>query len=404
MLSVEQASEIVLKNVVRNPAESAPLPDALGRVLAEDIASDIDMPPFDRSMMDGYALNAQDAQFAPARLEIVGFIPAGAFPKSSLEPGQAAKIMTGAPLPVGADAVREFEKTSLLNHGQTVEIQEAVRTGQNIVKQASELSKGEIVLTAGTYIHPAVVGLLASLGKANVQVFQAPRVAILSTGDELVEPAALPLQGQIRNSNSFTLQALCTSMGLQTQMLGIAKDDKSILRHKIELGLSADILLITGGVSVGDHDFVKDVFDELGLEIHFQKVAIKPGKPTVFAKNAEKVIFGLPGNPVSCATVFEVLVRPAIRKMLGYPVYHNAMVKAVLTNYFANRSQRENYHPCVTWYEEGEFFCRPLTTRGSGDISAYAKANSYLVCPIDCTELVEGTQATVILRDEYYLT
>ena len=193
MLSVEQASEIVLKNVVRNPAESAPLPDALGRVLAEDIASDIDMPPFDRSMMDGYALNAQDAQFAPARLEIVGFIPAGAFPKFSLEPGQAAKIMTGAPLPVGADAVREFEKTSLLNHGQTVEIQEAVRTGQNIVKQASELSKGEIVLTAGTYIHPAVVGLLASLGKANVQVFQAPRVAILSTGDELVEPAALPL-------------------------------------------------------------------------------------------------------------------------------------------------------------------------------------------------------------------
>lgn len=404
MLNVKEASEIILKNIVRQESVSVNLEEALGKILASDVTSDVDMPPFNRSMMDGYALNAQDAQLTPAKLRIVGFISAGSFPKFTLEPGQAAKIMTGAPLPDGADAVREIEKTQLSETGLHIEILESVKPGQNLVKQATEVAAGEIVLTAGTYIHPSVIGLLASVGKYEVEIFRPPEVSILSTGDELVDPHILPLQGQIRNSNSFFMHALCKKMGLQTKMLGIAKDDENALRKKIILGLHSDVLLITGGVSMGDHDYVKDVFDELGFEIQFEKVAIKPGKPTVFAKKDKKIIFGLPGNPVSCATVFEILVRPALRKMMGFPVYPDALVKATITQYFANKTKRENYHPCVTWYEDGQFFCRPLITKGSGDVVAFSRGNSYLLCPIDVTEILEDTEVNVILRDDYYLT
>lgn len=404
MLSVKEASEVILKNVVRRESVAVKLEQALGKILAVDVESDMNMPPFDRSMMDGYALNAQDAQLAPAKLRIVGFIPAGSFPKFTLEPGQAAKIMTGAPLPEGADAVREIEKTQLSDSGLHVEILEPVKPGQNLVKQATEVAAGEVVLTAGTFIHPSVIGLLASVGKCDVEIFRPPEIAILSTGDELVNPGVLPLQGQIRNSNSYVLQAMCMKMGLQVKMLGIAKDDLHALRKKLTLGLKSDVLLITGGVSMGDHDYVKDVFDELGFDILFDKVAIKPGKPTVFAKKDKKVIFGLPGNPVSCTTVFEILVRRALRKMMGFPVYPDAIVKATITQYFANKAKRDNYHPCVTWYEEGQFFCRPLVTKGSGDIVAYSRGNSYLICPVEVTEILEDSEVTVVLRDDYYLT
>ena len=403
MISVKQASEIVLKASPRQSIVRVALEDALGKVLAEDVKSDIDMPPFHRSMMDGYAVVAADTQKAPVKLRVVGYVPAGSFPKFHLQSGDAAKIMTGAPVPEGADAVREVEKTKELAHGSEVQMLEAVSNGQNIAPRGSEVKASDVVLPAGTYIHSAVVGLLAAVGEVDAKVFRVPQIAILATGDELVDPRLKPRQGQIRNSNSYALTALCKQMGLQPQFLGIAKDERSSLRNKIVQGMKHDVLLVTGGVSMGDRDYVGDILKELGVEISFEKVAIKPGKPFVFGKIKNKSIFALPGNPVSSSTVFEVFVRPALRKMMGFPAYQNPVVKAKLTEYFRNKSGRENYHPCVTWYENGCFYCRPLNTKGSGDIMGYARSNSYLICPIDKKELVQGQEIDVLLRGDYYL-
>ncbi len=404
MISVRDAIEITLANTPRQKPVEADFTRCIGTVLAEDVLSDMDMPPFNRSMMDGYALASDDALLAAAKLQVVGFIPAGSNPKFKLQPGQAAKIMTGAPLPEGADAVREVEKVRLLDQGRVVEILEPVKPGLNVVPKGAEVKAGEAVLTAGTYIQAPIIGLLAATGKVKVKIYKPPEVAILATGDELVDPHIKPMPGQIRNSNSFTLQALCLRLGLKSRILGVAKDDKNALRFKIVEGLKYDVLLMTGGVSMGDLDLVQDVLKELGGHFYYQKVAIKPGKPTVFGKVGEKLVFALPGNPVSSATVFEVIVRPALRKMMGYPVYQNPIVTAVLTEYFANHSQRENYHPAVCWYEDGQFFCRPLRTRGSGDIVSFARSNSYLICPIDKKEIYENEPVQVMLREDFYLT
>ncbi len=404
MISVRDAIEITLANTPRQKTIETEFTRCLGAVLAEDIVSDIDMPPFDRSMMDGYALAADDALLAAARLQVVGFIPAGSHPKFKLQPGQAAKIMTGAPLPEGADAVREVEKVRLHDQGRVVEILEPVKPGLNVVPRGAEVRAGEPVLTAGTYIQAPMIGLLAATGKVKVKIYKPPDIAILATGDELVDPHIKPMPGQIRNSNSFMLQALCARLGLKARILGVAKDDKNALRFQIAQGLKHDVLLMTGGVSMGDLDLVQDVLKELGVKLFYQKVAIKPGKPTVFGKIGDKLVFALPGNPVSSATVFEVIVRPALRKMMGYPVYQNPQVTANLTEYFANKSQRENYHPSVCWYEDGQFFCRPLETRGSGDIASFARSNAYLICPIDRTEMFENERVQVLLREDFYLT
>lgn len=405
MISVREATDIILQQARRLPKKRVSLPDSLGKILATDIVSDIDMPPFNRSMMDGYALCWQDAQIAPAKLQVLGFVQAGTNPKFTIEPGQAAKIMTGAPLPRGADSVCQVEKTNATGAGTVVEILEPVTKGQNVVMQAAEVTRGEVVMAAGTYITPAVIGLLAATGNVQIDVFRMPEVAILATGDELVEPGVKPLQGQIRNSNSYTLQALSHKIGLRTHLLGVAKDDKSGLRSKITQGLQQDVLLITGGVSVGDFDLVNAVMRDMQLQILFENVSIKPGKPTMFALTKDhRMVFGLPGNPVSSATVFEVLVRPALKKMMGYPVYQDLHVQATLTQFFVNKSQRENFHPSVTWYEDGKFFCRPLATKGSGDLAGYSRCNSYLICPIDINELHEGNLVNVVLRDDFYLT
>ncbi len=404
MISVREAIDIVLKNTNRRAPVSLPVAEAVGRVLAEDVRSDIDMPPFHRSMMDGYAVRSEDVRTTPAVLHVVGFIPAGAYPGFALGRGEAAKIMTGAPLPEGADAVREVEKTEPGRNDTEVRILESVQPGQNVVRAASEVAKNDVILTSGTYLSPAAIGILAATGHTHVKVYAAPRVAMLATGNELVEPSVVPMQGQIRNSNSASLQAQCRALGLECDLLGIAKDDKTALKQRIQRGLNYDVLLITGGVSMGDLDFVDDVFRELGLRILFEKVAIKPGKPTVFALHENRPVFGLPGNPVSGATVFEVIVRPALRKMMGYPTWQNQIVRAQLTRMFRNKSGRENYHPSVTWYEEGRFFCRPLETRGSGDVASYAHCNSYLICPQAQKELPEGAEIDVMLRDDYYMT
>ena len=403
MISVRQALEISLQQTTRLPNETIPLLESRGRILAEDVASDVDMPPFPRSTMDGYAIRSEDVRHTPARLQVVGTIPAGTYPNFSLRAMQAAKIMTGAPLPPGADAVQMVEKTRPLEEGAGVAILESVAAGHNVSPMGSETRRGDIVLPAGTFITPGVMGLLASVGKNLVSVFCAPSVGILSTGDELVDVTAQPALGQIRNSNSFTLYAQVQQAGGIPTLLGIANDTKESLHAGIDEGLQFDLFLATGGVSMGDLDLVEDVFAEFHLEVFFDKIAMKPGKPVVMARSPRGgLVLGLPGNPVSATTVFEVLVRPVMRKMMGFPVYQNQMVLATLTEPFANRSGRENYAAAVTWYEEKRFMVRPLKSKGSGDVVTYAKSNSYLICPLERTELSPTEEVVVMLRPDFF--
>jgi molybdopterin molybdotransferase len=274
--------------------------------------------------------------------------------------------------------------------------------GNNVSPLGSEARRGEVLLTAGTYVTPGVIGLLATVGRDVVSVYRTPSVGILATGDELVEVTARPRLGQIRNSNSFTLYTQAQNAGGRPHLLGIAKDDKAALRKHIATGLHYDLFLATGGVSMGDLDLVEEVFAEFNLQIFFTKVAMKPGKPVVMGKSQQGgLIFGLPGNPVSATTVFEVLVRPVMRKMMGFPLYQNHMVTATLTERFINRSGRENYAPAVSWYEKAQFLVRPLKSKGSGDLVTYAKSNSYLICPLDRTELNQNEEVVVMLRPEF---
>jgi len=402
IISVREALDIILSNVNRLPPEEVLLLESRGRILAKDLVADADLPPFTRSTMDGYALRSQDLQQIPATLDVAGYVPAGANPNFALKPRQAAKIMTGAPLPRNADAVQQIEKTQSADDGMKVVILEAVDIGANVAVQGSDAHIGDTLATAGTYVSPAVIGLLASAGADVVTVYSRPSVAILATGDELVDIIAKPLSGQIRNSNSYTLHTQVTQVGAHASMLGIARDHKAYIKNRVAQGLRHDLLLVTGGASVGDLDLVGEVFEELGFQILFSKVSIKPGKPLILAKAENTLIFGMPGNPVSSATVFEVFVRPAIRKMMGFPSYHNPMISALLTQHFFNRSKRENYHPAVTWYEEGRFYCRPLHSRGSGDVTTYALSNSYLICPADKIETHEGEPVEVMLRADFY--
>ncbi len=400
MISLQEAYRLVVLNTPRLQPELLPLLQAAGRVLAEDVITDVNMPPFPRSGMDGYALRAADLAHTPARLEVVASIAAGSFPDFILQPGEAAKIMTGAPVPSGSDAVQMIEKTRAQNH--SVEILEAVAVGANISPLGSEAKQGEVVARAETFISPAIIGLLAAVGKSEVQAFRAPTVGILTTGDELVDITVKPGRAHIRNSNGYALFTQVENAGGRPQLLGIARDQQRDLHEKITSGLQYDLLLLTGGVSMGDLDLVEEVFAQFGFEIFFNKVAVKPGKPVIFARSGQTLIFGLPGNPVSAATMFELLVRPAMRKMMGCAAYSNPIVRAQLTERFANRSQREFYAPAWASYAEGKFTVRPLKSKGSGDIVTYAASNSYLICLIAREELQAGEEVEIMLRTEYF--
>ncbi len=401
MIPLSQAFDLVIQNTGRLPAETVELLQASGRVLAEDVVSDLDQPPFARSSMDGYALRAEDTVQAPVQLQVAGFIPAGVFPDMIIEKGQAAKIMTGAPLPPGADSVQIIEKTRLVADNR-VEILEAVSPGRNVSPRGSEAVAGQVVARAGSFISPAVIGLLAAVGKSEVPVYRLPAVAIIATGDELIDLTHTPAPGQIRNSNSFALAAQVARLGARATLLGVARDQHEQIRELLQRGLADDVVLLTGGVSMGDLDLVEEVFAELGVQIFFNQVAVKPGKPVVFARLGGKLIFGLPGNPVSAATTFELLVRPALRKLMGFPVYQNQIVTAQLEASIKNRSQREFYAPATAWYDGRQFRVRPLASKGSGDQVTYAQSNCYLICPREETELRAGATVSIMLRTEFF--
>ncbi len=382
MLSVEQAQQLVIEHARPRPAEALPLtPELLGLVLAEDVVSDLDMPPFDKSLVDGYAVRASDLRDGHAELLVAEEIVAGVVPQREVTPGRCARIMTGAMIAPGADAVVMIERTQALDEHR-VRIQEAVKQGQNILPRGTEMRLGETVLQAGTVLRPQELGLLATVGKVPVRVHRRPVVSILSTGNEVVEPSVRPRDGQIRNSNAPMLAGQVVRAGGKPHYLGIARDTLESLRPLVARGLQADVLLLSGGVSAGKLDLVPQVLQELGVTPVFHKVAMKPGKPLFFGTRGDTLgdalVFGLPGNPVSSLVGFELFARPGIRLMMGKPP-GTQLLSAKLAVDFAHRGDRPTYHPAKLALSADGWEATPVPWFGSPDLRAIASANAFVV-------------------------
>jgi molybdopterin molybdotransferase len=389
MLEVADARAAVLRAARRLPPTAAALtPAALGRVLAEDVRADLDSPPFTKALMDGYAVRAADA---PAKLRIVREVSAGAGEAAAVGAGEAVRIFTGAPLPDGADAVVRQEDATVDGGWVTVG---AVRPGANVLPRGTEMTAGDVVLPAGMVLTPAALGLLAAVGRTAADLYPMPRVGVLATGNELVEPAAVPGPGQIRNSNGPMLAAQAARAGAVPTTFGVGRDDRAALAALIRDGLAAsDVLILSGGVSVGTYDLVPDVLRELGVAVHFHQVRMKPGKPLLFGTWQDALVFGLPGNPVSSFVGFELFVRPALRTMTGHPDPGPVVAKLPLTEAISAKNDRPTYHPARL---EGPSV-RPLPWFGSADLRGLLAADALLVLPPGSVQLDVGQVAEVVV-------
>ncbi len=400
MIPVEEALEIVLREAHALPAEEVALDDALLRVLAEDVASDLDLPPFDRAAMDGYALRAADVAGAPVALEIVGEVRAGQWPDLAVGPGQAVRIMTGAPVPPGADAVQPVESTQPLDEFR-VTIRSPVAPGAHVAPRGSEARAGTLLLSRGRVVDPAAVAVLASAGKARVRVARRPVVALLVTGDEIVAVSDTPAPGQIRNSNGPAVAAQARLAGASVRLLGVAPDRQDAIAEALRDGLSADVLVVSGGVSAGDYDLVEPALLGLGATLLFTKVAIKPGAPLVFGRSSGTLVFGLPGNPVSAQVTFDLFVRPALLKMQGARVLARPRVEVELATAVKNRSGRKSHAPARVRFEGGRLLARPLRSMGSGDLAAHARANALVVIEAGRPQAAAGETAEALLLSNF---
>ncbi len=399
MIQFEEALRIVLANVRRTGTEDVALADAAGRVLAMDVASDLDFPPFDKSSMDGFACRAGDLGQS---LHVVETLPAGVVPTRAIGPGQCARIMTGAQVPGGADTVFMIEQSETLPDGSVRFT--GTTTRPNLCRQAEDVRSGDRVLPAGTRLDPRHLAVLASVGVARPQVAVRPRVAILSTGDELVEPWVLPGPSQIRNSNGWQLAAQVADAGAVPTYLGIARDDMDDLGCRFrEAAASSDVVLLSGGVSMGDFDRVPDVLKDEGIRLLFDQVAMKPGKPTTFGVRAcagaasgppELAVFGLPGNPVSTYVVFEALVRPFLAAMMGHE-FHPRWALAPLAKDVRRRSlDRDEWLPVLLGTDGG---AEPIDYHGSADFVALSRADGLTRVPAGTAFLAAGTSVRVRL-------
>jgi molybdopterin molybdotransferase len=396
MHSVEEATRIILDQCRPLPPEFTPLTSsALGRVLAEDITSDIDMPPFDKSLMDGYAVRWDDLTPTGVTLSVTHEIHAGQTPAHSISPGQAARIMTGAPIPTGADTVIRKEDTRGEGDRVTVAVC-PTRKGANILTKAREMRHGETVLTKGTAIRPIEFGLLATVGRTAVRAFPAPAVSILATGDELVEANQTPGPGQLRNSNGPMLVAQATRAGALPRYLGIAGDRPDSLRLLVAEGLGANVLILSGGVSAGNLDLVPVILRELGVKELLHKVAMKPGKPLLFGIRNSTLVFGLPGNPVSSFVGFELFVRPALRTLSGHQQPGPAWQLLPLAEAFDHSSDRPTYHPAKVEVTATGTRVRMVEWFGSPDLRGLAAADALVALPSGKISLTGGDPLPVV--------
>ncbi|SRR6266436_1884738 len=396
MIPINEAIRLVLQHTTALRVESVRLSDALNRVLAEDVVADTDLPPFDRAQMDGYAVRAEDVLETPARLAVVGESAAGSGWHHEMKTGEAVRIMTGAPVPVGADAVQQVELTRESN-GQ-VEILESVDSGRSIVRRASEINSGETVLRAGLEINAAMIATLASFGYAKVKVRCRPRVAVMATGSELVDVDQKPGVDQIRDSNNYTIAAYAALAGATVKRLPLAVDDTEELKRQIaEAAAEADMLVTSGGVSMGVYDFTKAALRELGAEVFFERVALRPGKPTVFARLGDTLVFGLPGNPVSVAVTFNLFARTALRAMQGTQEPALKAETAVLVRDLKGSIERESYLPAILRTDEkGNLLADPLKWGGSSDFVAFARATALIDVPAGVKIIEAGDRVKIV--------
>lgn len=403
MIPVSEAIQIVNQHTQPLAAESVALEDSLGRYLAQDIFADCDLPPFNRSQMDGYAIRAGDVQTAtaesPSRLRIIGESAAGRGWHHKMGAGQAVRIMTGAPVPVGADSVQQVELTRETNSDE-VDILEPVAVGRSIVAQAAEIGSGAQVLGAGEQINAGMIAVLASFGYAQVSVGRRSRVAVLATGSELVAVDQKPGMDQIRDSNNFSIGAYAQLAGAIVERLPLAGDDAELLQRQIsEASERSEIVITSGGVSVGVYDFTKLALRKLGAEFFFEKVALRPGKPTVFAKLPNGTLcFGLPGNPVSVSVTFSLFARCAILALQGAKQTVLERQTAVLRGNVKGAKDRESYLPArLHTDDDGHLIAEPLKWGGSSDFIGFARANSLVVVPANAGLVETGTKLRVLL-------
>jgi molybdopterin molybdotransferase len=439
-LSVTNAQKCILESVKKLDGESVRLEHSLGRVLAEEVRANRDQPPYDVSAMDGYAVRSADLANVPATLAIIEDIKAGDMPRKTVQAGQCARIMTGAPVPQGADAVIRVEDTQLVSNealspnsegttshstkpasGQVagylpqtgerdvvslrssmfdaVQINRAVQSGNDIRRLGENMRNGEVVLVAGTEITPGVIGILATVKRAQLQVYRRPRVAILSTGNELEGLDEIFDPNKIPNSNSYALMAQLQALGIEPLLLGIARDDPDELAEYLQRGLRFDVLLVSGGSSVGVHDYVRPTIEALGVQMKFWRVAMKPGHPVAFGTTEKTAVFGLPGNPVSSMVCFEEFVAPALRRMMGHARLYRRTIAARLTHNVKHQTGRTEFVRVTLTKDEGGYVASSTGSQGSGVSLSMAKADGLLVIPSDSTGVAAGSVVTVQLLD-----
>lgn len=392
MITIERALEIILEETEVLESENVDLSNSLNKVLAEDIYSKDNLPPFDKSAMDGYAIISEDTKGAskgnPIKLKVKALVKAGDSYEEKLEHGEAIKIMTGAPVPKGADAVIQIEKVECNN--EEIVIFESVEGSENILNKGEEIKKGDIALLAGKVIRPSEIGLLASLGYSSVNVFRAPRIILLTTGDELINIDEQLLPGKIRNCNEYSLIALAKSVYADVKSYGIIEDDKNVLFRKMKEAFEeGDIIISSGGVSAGDYDFVESCLKELGADVKFTSVAIKPGKPVTFAKYRNKLYFGLPGNPLAVINTFEQFVNPPIKKMMGKKDVYKNKVKVVLAEDFKVARGRVNYLYVNIVEKEGTYYAYNIGSQSSNQLLTISKANGIVIIDNDTAKAGE---------------
>ncbi|MES0371708.1 MAG: gephyrin-like molybdotransferase Glp [Mariprofundaceae bacterium] len=404
MNSVTKAQEIVLSHVQRLDVESVSIHQAMGRVLAEDVASNRNHPPYDVSAMDGYAIRYANVEGAskdsPVTLNVVDDIRAGSEPKCAVCTGEASMIMTGAPIPEGANAVIRVEDTSRRSHkgrhgkeehGPDVEIWAEVPSGDNIRPMGENLKLGDCVAKVGDEIRPAEVGILAMVKKAEVQVYRQPTVAILSNGDELedidepFDPAKIP------NANSYTVMAQLQAIGIKPVILGIARDTREQLEEKLREGLKYDVLIISGGVSVGHHDFVRPTLKDMGIDMHFWRVAMRPGHPMAFGTSDKTTVFALPGNPVASMVCVEEFVVPGMRKMMGFTKLFRPTVEAVVGRSVKDREGRLHFmRATLRKGADGRSIVTSVGAQGSGILMSMVNADALMIVPANRAALDKG--------------
>ena len=393
-----EARKIILSQVKTLGEETVPLMDSLGRVVSRDLAAPWDMPLFDNSAMDGFAVRAADCGSVPVTLRVTGFLPAGGQEQPSVEPGCAVRIMTGAPIPKGCNAVVPIEEVG--ERGEQITIEGKVLPRQHIRIKGADVAAGARILAAGTRVRPSEIGMLAAMGQALVPVHRKARVAILSTGDELIELGEIPGPGKVINCNALSLAAGVREAGAEPVMVGIARDDLASQRDKILEGLACDALITSAGVSAGDRDLVREVLAQLGAKELFWKVEMKPGGPTAFAMFADKPVFSLPGNPVSTMVTFEFLVKPALLRMMGQRKVIRPFVKGILAEDAHKKVGKLNFIRVTIKKRHGRYLAYCAGDQHTGVLSTMTRCDALAALPSEASCVQAGSEVDlVLLRD-----